>query len=69
MGYISNKVVDQLAAKHGWTDRNIVVGSLSVFAFISFYGCIGFWSTSFGFRKGWEVYLIVMPVTTLSSLY
>lgn len=32
-----------------------------MFAFISFYGCIGFFSTEIGFRKGWEVYVIVMP--------
>lgn len=61
VGYASNKVVDMQAAKRGWSDRDIVIGSLAMFTFVSFYGCIGFWSTSFGFRKGWEVYTVVMP--------
>jgi hypothetical protein len=38
-GFISNWGVDKLAAKYQWTDRNIIIGALGVFFFVSLYGC------------------------------
>lgn len=54
----SNYVVDRLAERNKWTDKSIVIWSLGLFVVLSLYCLIGFFTDSFGFKKGWEVFML-----------
>lgn len=59
---VSCKIVDTQAAKHQWSDRSIIVATLGTFMATAVYCSIGFFTDDFGFRKGWEVFILAIVI-------